>query len=64
MRGSLAFTEAQKGAYQMLYQQLQAQASVLSYIDVLSSLAVFCACMVPMALLMQKPPKGMEASAH
>jgi DHA2 family multidrug resistance protein len=59
-----ALSDAQKGAYLRIYQSLEAQASVLSYIDVLSMLAVFCACMVPMALLMQKPPKGMQASAH
>jgi DHA2 family multidrug resistance protein len=63
-QGTAALADAQKGAYLRLYQSLQAQASVLSYIDVLSALALFCACMVPMALLMQKPPKGMQASAH
>ena len=63
-RGTAALSDAQRGAYLRIYQSLQAQASVLSYIDVLSLLALFCACMVPMALLMQKPPKGMQASAH
>lgn len=62
--GTAALSDAQKGAYLRLYQSQQAQASVLSYIDVLSTLAILCACMVPMALLMQKPPKGMQASAH
>jgi DHA2 family multidrug resistance protein len=62
--GAAALADAQNGAYLRLYQSLQAQASVLSYIDVLSALALFCAVMVPMALLMQKPPKGMKASAH
>jgi MFS transporter, DHA2 family, multidrug resistance protein len=59
-----AFSDAQRGSYLRIYQSLQAQASVLSYIDVLSMLAVFCACMIPMALLMQKPPRGMQAPAH
>jgi DHA2 family multidrug resistance protein len=63
-QGTAAVSDAQKGAYLRLYQSLRVQASVLSYIDVVSALAVFCACMVPMALLMQKPPKGMRASAH
>ncbi|MBB5339429.1 DHA2 family efflux MFS transporter permease subunit [Tunturiibacter gelidoferens] len=62
--GSAALSDAQRGACLRIYQSLEAQASVLSYIDVLSMLAVFCACMIPMALLMQKPPKGMQASAH
>jgi MFS transporter, DHA2 family, multidrug resistance protein len=56
--GTAALSDAQTGAYLRLYQSLQAQANVLSYIDVLGMLALFCACMVPMALLMQKPPKG------
>jgi len=43
---------------------LQAQASVLSYFDVLGMLAIFCARMVPMPLLLQKTPKGMQASAY
>jgi DHA2 family multidrug resistance protein len=59
-----SLSDAQNGAYFRIYQSLQAQASVLSDIDVLSSLAIFCACMAPLAILMQKPPKGMEASAH
>lgn len=56
--------DAQSGAFLRLYQQLQIQASVLSYVDVLRSLSFFCACMVPLVLLMKKPPVGMKASAH
>jgi hypothetical protein len=41
-----------------------ARASVLSYIDVLGRLVISCASMAPMALLLQKPPKGMQAAAH
>jgi DHA2 family multidrug resistance protein len=48
----------------MFYSTVLAQAGVLSYIDILQSLAIFCACMVPLALLMKKPPKGMHAAAH
>jgi hypothetical protein len=44
-----------------IYQSLQQQASILSYIDVLQTLAIFCACMVPLALLMKRPPKGTTA---
>ena len=40
-----------------IYQGLQQQASILSYIDVLQTLAIFCACMVPLVLLMKRPPK-------
>ena len=41
-----------------IHQILQQQASILSYIDVLQTLATFCACMVPLVLLMKLPPKG------
>ena len=56
--------DAQHHALAMFYSTVLAQAGVLSYIDILQSLAIFCACMVPLALLMKKPPKGMHAAAH
>ena len=59
-----ASADAQSGALLRLYSQMQAQASVLSYLDVLRSLSFFCACMIPLVLLMAKPPVGMKASAH
>ena len=56
--------DAQARAMAQIYQQLQQQAAVLSYIDVLSSLSLFCACMIPAAFLLRKPPKNMEMSVH
>jgi DHA2 family multidrug resistance protein len=56
--------DAQHHALARFYQTVQVQAGVLSYIDILQSLAIFCACMIPLALLMKKPPKGMQAAAH
>jgi len=50
-------------AYQ-IYRSLQLQASVLSYIDVIESLAIFCACMIPLVFLMKRQPKGSEAAVH
>ena len=47
-----------------IHQILQQQASILSYIDVLQTLAIFCACMVPLVLLMKLPPKGTTAAVH
>jgi hypothetical protein len=47
-----------------IYQSLQQQASILSYIDALQTLAIFCACMVPLVLLMKHPPKGTTAAVH
>jgi MFS transporter, DHA2 family, multidrug resistance protein len=59
-----SLADAQRSAMGRLYQTLQSQASVLSYIDVIGMLSLFCACMVPMALLLKKPPKHMEAAVH
>jgi len=59
-----ASADAQKGALFQIYQTLQAQASVLSYIDILQMLSVFCACMIPLVFLLKKAPKGMEAAVH
>jgi hypothetical protein len=47
-------TDAQMKAMGQIYQSLQQQGSILSYIDVLQTLAIFCACMVPLVLLMSK----------
>jgi MFS transporter, DHA2 family, multidrug resistance protein len=56
--------DAQHHALAQFYQTVQVQASTLSYLDILQSLSIFCACMIPLALLMKKPPKGMQAAAH
>lgn len=56
--------DVQSHAMLQIYQSLQAQASILSYLDVLQMLSIFCACMVPLVLLMKKPPKGTKAAAH
>ena len=64
LSGPISASDAQHSAMVRLYQSLQTQASVLSYLDVLQSLSIFCACMIPLALLMKKPPKGLQASAH
>jgi MFS transporter, DHA2 family, multidrug resistance protein len=56
--------DAQHHALAQFYRTVQAQAGVLSYIDVLQMLSLICAVMIPLALLMKKPPKGMQASAH
>ena len=46
------------------YQSLQQQASILSYIDVRQTLAIFCACMVTLVLLMRRTTKGTTAAVH
>ncbi len=55
-----ALHDAQHHALAQFYRMLQAQAGVLSYLDILQMLAIFTACMVPLTLLMKKPPKGMQ----
>jgi DHA2 family multidrug resistance protein len=59
-----ASADAQKGAMFQIYQTLQLQASILSYIDILQMLSIFCACMIPLVLLLKKAPKGTEAAVH
>jgi DHA2 family multidrug resistance protein len=60
--GSLG--DAQHRALGMFYHQLQRQASVLSYIDIYSVLAVITLLAVPLPLLLKRPPKGAAAVAH
>ncbi len=53
--------DAQHQALLKFYHELQQQASVLSYIDVLSILAVISVAAAPLALMMKRPPKGAAA---
>jgi DHA2 family multidrug resistance protein len=45
---------AHQQALRQFYQQLQQQASVLSYLDIILFFAVACLCMVPVAFLMKR----------
>ncbi len=56
--------DAQHRALAQFYHQVQQQAAILSYIDVLSLLAVLTVIVVPFPLLLKKPPKGAAAQAH
>ena len=60
LQHSASLADAQQSAMGQIYQMLQQQASVLSYIDILATLSIFCACMVPFALALSKPPKHLE----
>ena len=57
-------TDTQNHVLLQMYQSLQAQASILSYIDIIRMLSIFCGCMIPLVFLMNKPPKGTEAAVH
>ena len=43
-----------------IYNQLHRQAGMLSYLDIIQYMAIFCACMLPLLFLIPKPPKGMS----
>ncbi len=60
--GSAADTQSH--ALLQMYQSPQAQAGIVSYLDVLAMLSVFCGCMIPLVFLMKKPPKGTKAAVH
>jgi len=64
LRSTASLVDSQSKAMLNLYQSLQLQASVLSYIDILQSLSIFCACMIPLVFLMKRPPKGTKAAVH
>jgi DHA2 family multidrug resistance protein len=60
----LLTSAAQTKAILLIYRSVQAQASVLSYIDILEYLSIICGCMIPLVLLMKRPPKGTQAAVH
>jgi DHA2 family multidrug resistance protein len=46
-----------------IYNELQRQAGVLGYIDIIRYLTIFCGCMIPMLFFIPRPPKNASASA-
>ncbi len=56
--------DAQRHAMSQFYRQLQQQASVLSYIDVITYLAIVAFVCIPLPLLLRKPAKGAAVVAH
>jgi DHA2 family multidrug resistance protein len=66
-RNQLNTLTQQHGSHQALaqiYQRVQLQASLLSYLDIISFFAFACLCMAPIAFLMKKAPKGGEVVMH
>lgn len=43
-----------------IYNQMHAQAGMLAYLDIIQTLAIFCAFMLPLLFLIPKPPKHMS----
>jgi DHA2 family multidrug resistance protein len=59
-KGSFGATQQ---AYGELWGMMQAQASNLAYIDVISGMAVLVACLIPFVLLMKRAPKTADGSS-
>ena len=56
--GGLSVTGAHSAAMLRLYEQLQRQASMLSYIDIIRFFAIASLCMVPLPFVMRKSRGG------
>ena len=56
--------DAKSHALMQFYNQVQQQAAVLSFIDVLSLLALIAMIASPLPLLLKRPPKGAAVQAH
>jgi DHA2 family multidrug resistance protein len=52
---------AMRQAEAFLYNQMHRQAAVLSYVDIIRYLTIFCACMIPLLFFIPKPPKHVQA---
>jgi DHA2 family multidrug resistance protein len=46
-----------------IYNQLHRQAGMLSYLDIIQYLSIFCACMLPLLFFIPKPPKHLDPGA-
>lgn len=46
-----------------IYNQMHRQAGMLAYLDIILSLAIFCACMLPLLFFIPRPPKHASPSA-
>jgi DHA2 family multidrug resistance protein len=62
--GGSAPADALLQGRRMIYQLVQQQAQMLAYIDVFWVLAVACACMIPIVLLMKKNKPGTGGMGH
>ncbi len=59
-------TEATRQAYGLLSGIIDAQATTMAYVEVISTLAVVVLCLVPFLLIMKrgKPAKGEQVAMH
>ncbi len=61
--GGMSTAGAGSGAMFRMYQQLQQQAAILSYIDIIRFFAIAALCVVPLPFIMRKP-RGGQAAMH
>lgn len=64
MAQGVAQAQAMQTASALIYQRLEQQAAMLSYIDVFHTLMIIVFCAVPLVFLMQKPKIGGGAGAE
>ena len=53
-----------QAAQGFIYNQLHRQSAMLAYMDIVSFLAIFCALMIPLVLLVGKIKPAADAPAH
>jgi DHA2 family multidrug resistance protein len=54
----IPLNQATAQAYSLMSRTISGQAATLAYIDIISLMAVVVLCLVPLAFLMQRPPKS------
>jgi DHA2 family multidrug resistance protein len=61
--GGISAAEATHQAYVRIAMMMQQQASALAFRDVVAILAIVVMCLVPVAFIMQRPPKAAPSEA-
>lgn len=60
-RGVEATTATQQ-AYARVLQMVQSQAATLAYVEVITLMAIVVGCLIPLPMIMRRPPRGNPAS--
>jgi MFS transporter, DHA2 family, multidrug resistance protein len=61
---SAAATTAQQQSYGQLYGSILRQSNMIAYLDNFWMLGISALAVIPLVLLMKRPPKGTVAGAH
>jgi DHA2 family multidrug resistance protein len=54
---------AMHAAQGYIYNLMHRQAATLAYVDIITYMAIFCGCMIPLLILIPRPPKNASPSA-